>query len=175
MILEVEPTKDEWLDWAKANNLNPFVVAWVESQLDTVLDFDPKQKTGYLSPATLEQAGDHVDLYGNDCNNPDLGACLHGTLGSTHASSLLAFMETFDALPSYDDIRTMPETANVCPEHISAVAAMLTNHARYVHGATLVRYIMRYTPEAQARLVTALPETVRDHPEVKALAETLDL
>jgi len=175
IIVEVEPTKAEWLDWAKANNVNPFVVAWVESNLNTVLDFDPKSKEGYLAPATLEQAGDQVDMYNNDCNNPDLAVTLHGTLGGDYASKLLAFMETYDALPSYDDIRTSPETAAVCPEHISAVASMLAGNARYVHGAALVRYMMRYTPEAQARLVTALSEAVRQHPEVSALAETLGL
>lgn len=175
IVLEVEPTKDEWLVWAKANGVNPFVVAYVESQLNSVVAFSAKEKGGQLLPATLEQAGDHVDMYGNDCNNPDLKACLYGTLGQEHASGLLAFMDTFDALPTYDEIKDTPEDASVCPEHISAVAGMLTEHARYVHGAALTRYILRYAAEEQARLVTALPDTVRQHPEVIALSESLNL
>jgi hypothetical protein len=175
IILEIEPTKAEWLDWAKAVNANPFLVAWVEGCLDSVVKFDPKSKDGQRNPRTLEQTGDLLDMYGSDCNNPDLKAVLYGVLPQDDASGLLAFMETYDQLPLYDDIRDDPDNASVSEEHLSMIAGLLRDNARYVHGAAIVRYIMRYRAECQARLVTALTDNVRKHPEVKALAETLAL
>jgi hypothetical protein len=140
-----------------------------------VVKFDPKSKDGQRNPRTLEQTGDLLDMYGSDCNNPDLKAVLYGVLPQDDASGLLAFMETYDQLPLYDDIRDDPDNASVSEEHLSMIAGLLRDNARYVHGAAIVRYIMRYRAECQARLVTALTDNVRKHPEVKALAETLAL
>ena len=59
--ITIEPDVDEWLQFAKQQNYNPLVVAWVESQLKTVLDFNPRDKGGFVCPA-------HAGICRSDCN-----------------------------------------------------------------------------------------------------------
>jgi hypothetical protein len=175
LVVEVVPTKEEWLEHAKANNFNKLLVAAVESQFPEVVDFDPKRKGGFVTLRTLEQASDLLNVWGSDPDNPDLAAALHGCLGDSAASTVLAFAQSLNELPTYDDIRDNPMTAPAPEQHVAAVAAMLQGHARYVHAGALVRYITRYSEESQARLVLALPENVATHPEVEALRESLKM
>jgi MoxR-like ATPase len=174
-VFTVEPTKDEWLDHAKSAGFNPFVAAYVQAIRNDVLEFDPREKGGFVSPRTLEQAGHIMSAFNDDPNNPDLVAGLYGTLGDNAASEFLAYVRTVCAMPSYDDIRHSPIDANVVPDMVDPVAKMLVAHARFGHLSAVVRYIKRYEPEAQVRLISGLSESLKNHPDVEKLIESLGI
>jgi MoxR-like ATPase len=172
-VIEVNPTADEWVEHAKAAEFNAFVIAYIVSIAKKVVDFDPKEKGGFMTLRTLEQAGDILDVYNNDADNPDCAAALHGVLGQNHASALLAFIATYARMPSIDDIVKNPDTADVAPDMVDAIAKMLGKNARFTAMAAVVRYIRRYGPEAQTRLVADLSPALQRHPDVEALKSEL--
>ena len=174
-VLTVEPTKGEWTEHATEVGYNPFVIAYVTAIRSNVLAFDPREKDGFVSPRTLEQAGHVMDAFNNDADNPDLVASLYGVLGNEAAGEFLAYIQTVARLPSYDDIRTSPSTAEVAEDMVDAIGRMLEGNARYTHVGSIISYIERYTDESQTRLIDSLPDTVKTHPDVIAKRAELGL
>lgn len=174
-VFEVEPSKDEWVEFATENEFNPLVIAWAKSQLTKVLDFDPSTKGGFLSPRTLEQAGHCMTVYNNDPDNPDLTAALYGVLGRDSASALLAWVKTVAELPSYDEIVHAPYVASMKPDMIDPIGNMIRANVKFGDLSKVAEYIDRYGPEEQAKLVSMLPDACYQHPDIKELAETLKL
>jgi len=174
-VFEVEPTADEWCEHAKLADFHPLVIAYVQAIAKKVVDFNPKDRGGFLTLRTLEQASDLLTAFGEDPDHPDLSAALHGTIGDDHASAMLAFIKTVANLPAYDDVRSDPATAKVAEDMVEAVARMLAKHARFSHGSQLVAYIKRYQLESQSRLIRDLPDAVQRHPDVQDLRKALML
>lgn len=171
--LTIHPEKDEWLEWAKANELNPLVIAWAQSQLEEVLTFDPRQKGGFISPRTLEYASDNMSAYDNDPANPDLRAILFGLLGDEGAANLIAFCETIKALPTMAEILSDPTGASTSTEMIEPIAKMLAAQTKYANVPKVLRYIRRYPAEQQAVLVRAIEKI--GHPDIAAIMGELAL
>lgn len=171
----VEPTKQEWIDHAVANEFNPLVIAWVKQQRNGVVEFDPRSKGGFVCPRTLEQAGNNMTLYGNDHENADLVAILYGCLGDAAAADFLAFCETVNNLPSYDDIVSDPTTAKLAPDMVSAISGMIASNAKLRDGERIARYIKRYGAEHQATLIVALSGPIRRHPDIEDIAKEHNL
>jgi MoxR-like ATPase len=174
-VFTVEPTKDEWIDHARDMNFNPFITAYVTAIRENVLEFDPREKGGFVSPRTLEQAGHLMSAFREDPDNPDLVAGLYGILGDRSASEFLAYVKTFAAMPSYDDIRKTPSTAPVVPDMVDPVSSMLARNVRFGHLSSVVRYIKRYDAELQVRLLGSLHTNMESHPDVKQLRQDLGL
>ena len=174
-VLTVEPTKDEWCDHATETGFNPFVIAWVRAVRHNVLDFDPREKGGFVSPRTLEQAGHLMTAFNDDPENPDLVASLYGVLGDRDASQFLAFVKTVCRMPAYDEIRTQPLSAAVVEDMTDAVARMLGANARYSDLSAIDTYIGRYCAEAQTRLIASLPHKLQSHPDIVARRDDLGM
>lgn len=175
VVLDIEPTKEEWLDHAMSNGFHPMLIAGVSKVFDKVVDFDPKTKRGFLTLRTLEQASEAIYDYDGDPNHPDLKVCLYSCLGSNWASVLLGFMETYQSLPEYTDIVADPDGTNVEIAMVEPIAKSIASNVRFAHCAKVVRYISRYPTEQQAAFITMLPDAVCSHPDVEQLAESLGL
>ena len=174
-VFEIEPTKDEWCDYAMGAGFHPLVIAYVKSIRKNVLEFDPATKGGFVSPRTLEQAGHCMSAFNDDIDNPDLVAALHGVLGDGGAGELIAYAQTLAKLPSYNDIKDNPQGAAVVPEMSEAIGRMLTANGRYGHMTAVSIYIERYSPEIQAKLVKSLNDSMLKHPDIEELATKLGL
>lgn len=152
---------------------NPFIRAWVASQLRSVNDFDPRIKGGFLCPRTLEYAGNILSAYDNDSDNPDCKAALHGCIGDNYASQCLAFIETATSLPTWDNIISDPLAANVEVSMASAIAKTVAANCKYAHVPKVLRYIKRYPVEQQAMFLTLFNDTLKSHVDVMTLSASL--
>ena len=172
-VVTLHPEKDEVVEYAKANDWNPLVIAWIQSQLTEVLDFDPRQHGGFRSPRTLEYSSDNLTAYSNEHNNPDLRAILFGLIGDDDAANLLAFCETVKALPSMTEILTDPNNAPTSVEMIEPIAKLLGSQTKFANVSKVIRYIRRYPAEQQAVLARAINNL--NHPDVNQLQADLGM
>jgi hypothetical protein len=172
-VVEIVPTKAEWLDHAKEMEFNPMVVAYVERIRDNVVHFDPRAKGGFVTLRTLEQGSQIVELFDSDCENPDMRACLVGCWGEDTADQFMAFAQTISAIPTIAQITEDPMHASVVADMVNGVGAVLANGARYSDLADIAAYIERYDAESQAVLVRSLPDRFHRHPDIERICEVI--
>lgn len=174
-VLEIDPAKDEFIEHATSNGFYPALIAAVSKLYDNVVDFNPKNKGGFLTLRTLEQASRALYDYDGDPHHPDLKVCLHSVLGSDHASRILGFIETVASRPDYSDIVADPDGTVVEIAMVEPISKDIASSIKYAHVPKVIRYIKRYPAESQAAIISRLPDTVTSHPDIEELSESLGL
>lgn len=122
-IVELQPTPDDWSQWALGANVPAEVIAYIRFRPDNLQDFKPSpDMTNSPSPRTWAQCGKLVAL--------GLPASLEyaayaGAVGEGAAAEFLGFLRTFRDLPSIDGILLDPHAAPI-PGNLSALYAVST-------------------------------------------------
>ena len=171
-VVTIEPEKAEVIDYFNSIGVNALLTAWIERMLDSVLQFDPREKGGQRSPRTLEEAGKLLTVYENDADHPDLSAALHGVIGSADAASLLAFIATVNSMPTYAEILADPETAAMDVALVGPIAGIIAANLKYAHVPKVMRYVWRFPKEQQATMLASMP---LDHPDIDDARKALKM
>jgi hypothetical protein len=164
-IIELVPDADDWLKWATANKIHPYVRAFIKVRgIKLLWNFEAaSDMTNSPSPRTVE----HVSkiLWGKP--DPDIRPSLiAGAAGAAFATEFEAFVKVVKNLPKISAIIKHPKEAPVPPnDEVSSqyaiVEAMIDKCNKKVLKSFLI-YISRFKPEFQAWFVSQLRET---HPE----------
>ena len=170
--ITIEPEKSEVSDHFKDIGANALATAWLERIADKALDFDPRDKGGFLCPRTLENAGNLLTAYENDADNPDLKASLHGLLGERNAVSLLAFVSTVASVPDYADIIADPMGAPMDVSMVQPIAGVIETNLKFMHVPKVMQYVGRFPQEQQAVILSRI---TLDHPDVQDAKAALGL
>ncbi len=132
---EVEPSLDDWVNWAYANGIDERLIAFLRFRPELLFDFDPAHNpVAFPSPRSWEFAHRALRKFGD---RPGLlGPALQACVGPAAGIELAAFVENLDKLPDIDAI--VRGDAAPVPHEIDlqyAVAAALVARAVRVKGS----------------------------------------
>ena len=165
------PTADEWIAWARENNVPPEVTTFarefpqVFDRYDTTSDpqnpyiFNPKrgQTRAFCSPRSLTKAG-HL-IAARAALGDALLPALIGTVGEAAARDMEALVHLADRLPSTEQIVADPTRCRL-PEGAAAqffLAFKLSRQAAPTNLEALMTYVKRWpSQEAQVLFVTEI-------------------
>jgi hypothetical protein len=105
--LQVEPSQDEFLQYAVSRALHPTVPAFLQERPDMLLKFDPKSPDrAFPSPRAWERVSDVMKLRLTEGARVEM---LKGCVGNGTAVEFHAFCRVFDELPRLEAILANPE------------------------------------------------------------------
>jgi len=165
-IVELVSDVDDWLAWARRNDIHPFVRAYVRFKGASALhDFQASNDmTNSPSPRTVKHASDIVKI-SREVSDPLLRVLLSGATGTGWATEFMSFRQVFSKLPKLAAIVSAPKKAPV-PSDESAKFAIIEGLLDKVSGTYIdpfMEYILRFPKEFQAWFY----EQIKDmHPEL---------
>ena len=126
-----KPNAEEWLYWANANNVHPYVQTFVHeyqdclasyldgNQKDNPYIFNPKNtELSFVSPRSLEKCSIIVEK--RDILGENMTMCaLAGTIGKSAAAQFSAMLQLGDRLPKFEDVLKNPDNIKI-PDEVSA-------------------------------------------------------
>jgi hypothetical protein len=182
-----KPTQKEWREWALDKGIAPEVIAWtdeLEDQLfDSFLDYQDGGKyhgqnqeghnthifnpaiaqTSYVTPRSLHAASDIV--YEKDHVDEDsLMASLAGTIGTSSAESLHAFIKFGEQTEPYSRIVSDPSKCPVPSNPVAQIITVLkcitqTNTREQAESVCI--YVKRMRKEMQSMFCNNLAQSSR--------------
>lgn len=149
LTLSVDPV--EWIKWATAQDIDLRIISYISSLPEKLHDFDPKHtdKT-FASPRTWEFASKVLKVLGQVPLRDHL-VNLAGIIGEAGARQFVAFAETLVELPSIQEIKAHPETAELSkkPSLLHATTYLLAAHMKKDTLDALMVYLNRMPMEFQ--------------------------
>ena len=159
--ISVNPSVDEWADWAYEAELDPRVISFIkfapERLLRTVQDTD--QETS-ACPRTWHFLSKLMGSYPNvaalDAKAlPIFHQLVYGTVGQADGHYFLEYVNYFSKLPTMQDLLANAETI-AFPEEMGiqfATCAMLMSHVNKSNFEQALKYIMRL-PQIEMKIMT---------------------
>lgn len=145
-VIGVEPTVDDWTEWALGANMPPALVSFIRFRPNLLQVFDTKKvddMENFPCPRTWEYAGKALQMGLPD----DLEfAALAGAVGEGPASELRAFLSMVRSkLPNPDSIILDPDTAPIPdrPDLLWAVTTALAKKTTSNNCGRVFRYAER--------------------------------
>jgi hypothetical protein len=100
--VQVEPSRDEFLNYAVAKAMHPTVPAFLQERPDMLLKFDPKSaERAFASPRSWERVSDVMKLRVPEAARVEM---LKGCVGAGTAVEFNAFCKVFDELPRLEEV-----------------------------------------------------------------------
>jgi hypothetical protein len=129
-IVEIEPTVEDWTEWAITAGIAPEVIAFIRFKRNLLCAFEA---TADLTNSPCPRTWAHVSklLQANLPKSLRLPA-FAGAVGQGAAAEFIAFLTIYENAPDIDDIIANPKTAKI-PEEPSALFAVASSLA---HAAT---------------------------------------
>lgn len=167
--LYIHLDKDEWLDWASTNGINPLVTAFIGFRPELLYTFKPEATSSYASPRTWQMLSNVLEDKPKD--KSILLPLVSSLVGDGVATEFMQFIDLQDKLPKYADIVNNPSDIEL-DTNLGiqwALLAMLTSNLRAEDSNAVQTFIRRMYIELQ---VVALKQIVSKHPALTA--KTLD-
>jgi MoxR-like ATPase len=106
--VHVNPTPEEWVNWARKNDIAPEIIAFLPQHEELFYDYDEKsQSDTFASYRTWAMASDILKTTNDD---ELLLPMLQGTIGSGAAAEFYAFLQTARKAPTAEQIAKNPTT-----------------------------------------------------------------
>jgi len=141
----LEPSVEDWIDWANRNDVDPTVVALVKQQPEYLFKLDPSQKTEVptgSTPRTLVFLSNLV----KQCPAPELEVQLYiGAVGEECARAYIALVHAARSIDVEEVLRGNPDGADIPSEvgHQFAAASLLIRRCNPDNFSNVVRYVER--------------------------------
>ena len=172
-----KPNAEQWLEWARNNDINPTLMAWVYKNphcLQSYTDFSTTEidlksppnpyiyfpqlpKRSFVAPRSLARASHVLDAR-DVLSERVIHANLAGVLGESAAADLQAYSSVEKDLEDWKVIEKDPMNARV-PENPIAVCIAVNQAMQYATKENLtavVKYVKRLPKESQALFGTNL-------------------
>lgn len=169
-----ETSLEDWLVWARASQIRPEILAFLQFRPKLLHLFDPNASAkAFASPRSWEFLS---RILAAQPSEEVRGELIEGTIGTVAAAEFLGFLQVWQDLPEISDILQDPEHAGL-PEEPAALYALcerLAMEAGEETFAALVSYAMRMPAEFGILLVRdALlwDEKLVNHPSFAMWAE----
>ncbi|MFI6919420.1 ATP-binding protein [Nonomuraea spiralis] len=92
--VHLHASADDWLTWAAANGIHPWVVDYVAQRPDHLWSAPPKTEEPFSSPRAWHMLSDVLTSYGDDVDDETIAMLAFGTLTTAHASAFRAYVKT---------------------------------------------------------------------------------
>ena len=83
----------DWLDWAHANGIHPWVTEYIQTRPDHLWTQPPKHEEPFSTPRSWHMLSDALKEYGDRLNDELLEVLAFGCLSPSHATQLKAFVK----------------------------------------------------------------------------------
>ncbi len=134
-VVELEPTIDDWTQWAVRENIPPALIAFLRFRPDLLsvqktsrdIENAPSPRSWGFVAKTMDVVPKHLEHIS-----------YAGSVGEGAATELVAFLQIFRELPNPDAILLAPDTAMIptTPSALYAIAAALAARANENNFAT---------------------------------------
>ncbi|GAA3098474.1 AAA family ATPase [Streptosporangium carneum] len=84
----------DWLTWATANGIHPWIVDYLVQRPDHLWSAPPKTEETFSSPRAWHMLSDVMRSYGDGIDDETLAMLAFGTLTTAHASAFRAYVKT---------------------------------------------------------------------------------
>lgn len=143
--VELEPSLDDWTNWALTNEVKPEVIAFIRFRPDLLTDFNPQNDVSATPRAWVDGVSAALGVV-------DKGAefeVFKGDVGQGPASEFLGFLKVYRKLPSIDAILLNPKKSDVPkdPATLYAVCAALAHQTAVDNFGRIMQYVMRLPAE----------------------------
>lgn len=178
-ILNLEPSLDDWCEWAYANNVAPEIIAFLRFRPELLHKFEPSTDMGNSPcPRTWSSAAKIARL--KLTADVELSAYA-GAVGDGAASEFISFLRVFRDLPNPDDVLLHPDSAPI-PKELSALYALsvaIAARATTQNFGAVARYAVRLKEHQHGEFGVLMvwdacrkERAVMNTPEFSALAST---
>lgn len=162
VVLRVKPDLDSWIEWAFNAGIDPTVVAYVQFNPNSLLDFNPTTWDGesnFASPRSWEALDRILKTPRFKTLSRDAQRKLIvGRVGPAVGSEFAGYLEVHSSLPNIAEILLDPRKATLPTEasaRIGAVA-MCANHTDRKTLGTLLEYVGRFEKRFEVFYVKAI-------------------
>ena len=178
-IVEVEPTIDDWMNWAFTHDVAEQVIAFLKFRSDLLNKFEPTQDiTNSPCPRTWAAVSDLIKL---DLPNGIQLASFGGAVGVGAAEEFVSFLRVYENLPDPDAVLADPERAPVPsePSVLYALATSLAVRTTVKNFSAIAKYASRLYNNQKGEFAAVLvlgayrkEKGIRSTPEFARFAET---
>ncbi|TCK32540.1 dynein-related subfamily AAA family protein [Paraburkholderia sp. BL8N3] len=157
-VVELEPTIDDWTQWAVRESIPPALIAFLRFRPDLLsvqktsrdIENAPSPRSWGFVAKTMDVVPKHLEHIS-----------YAGSVGEGAATELVAFLQIFRELPQPDAILLAPDTAMIptTPSALYAIAAALAARATEANFDRVARYTERLIDEGHREFAALL---VRD-------------
>ena len=135
-ILELEPSLDDWSNWAIDNDIVPELIAFLRFRPDLLSAFEP---TADLTNSPTPRTWSHVSSILNYNLSRDIETlAICGAVGEGAGMEFMAFLAMYQDLPNIDAILVDPD-ASAIPEKPATLYALTTGLAMRANDQTFGR------------------------------------
>lgn len=155
-IVELEPTAEDWIAWAIANNQPAEMISyvrWMEHEDSSVIKeyIASKEIEGSACPRTLAGLGKGINEGLLSLPEKVKMQMVIGAIGEVRGRQFLGFLEVFNQLPSIDEIIKNPAKAAM-PDELSAkyaVISLMMKKVLKINVGKFITYVNRFDKELQ--------------------------
>lgn len=160
-IVELEPTADEWIEWAFENDMPTELIGFIHFRPALLHEGTATiDIVNHPCPRTIAYAGKLINIGIDDIET------LAGAVGEGCAVELIGFMEVYKSLPNISAILTDPSKAIVPtePAALYAVVSALVDKATKDNAHRVLKYGNRLPADFSVLLVR---DIIRKSPEIQ--------
>lgn len=176
-----ELKKDAWVEWARNNNIDSRLIAYVRWKPEHIEKFDPNNiQLNFASARTMEFTNRILEESGGVID--DVARMLiKGALGEGVGNEFMAFCNYYTEIPEIKDIVANPLTAPMPDQlgHQFALAGVIAQAMETSNCSALIQYAGRMDKEFQvvmAKDVATRKSTLLGHPDfLKWVNDNVDL
>lgn len=170
-ILNIQPTLDDWCEWAMENGISPAIIAFLRCNPDYLIRSAPTLEL-VNSPNPRTWANLHTWVNARMRSDFRL-ATYAGCIGAEAAALFEAFEATIEDMPSPETVLIAPDSVEI-PQSPSTLYALIGALAYYAdeNFGNVVRFAHRMQKEAQGEMAGMLiKDALRRHPHLLQSAE----
>ena len=160
-IIELEPTADEWIEWAFENDMPAELIGFIHFRPALLHEGSSTADiVNHPCPRTIAYAGKLINIGVDDIET------LAGAIGEGCAVELVGFMEVYKSLPNISAILTDPSNAIVPtePAALYAVVSALVDKVTKDNANRVLKYGNRLPADFSVLLVR---DVIRKNPEIQ--------
>jgi hypothetical protein len=149
--LHLRASASEWLVWAVAAGIHPWVCDYLSQRSDQLWSRPPKTEEPFSTPRSWHMLSDALRSFGDDIDDETMRVLTYGALTANHASSFCAYVKTV--------------------RHRYGLDAIVRGDATWPRAATDRDLLYFFAEAFRARLIKELPAD-REHasPSVRRFA-----
>ena len=91
--VQLRASHRDWLEWAAANDLHPYVLEYIRMRPDHLFVNPPKTEEPFSTPRSWHMLSDALKSYGDEPEVGTIDILAQGTLSSHHATQFKAFVK----------------------------------------------------------------------------------
>lgn len=130
MHIEVDVDVEDWIKWAKENNINKIIIKFIEDNPNYLMKFDTQnEELSFATPRSWEMVSKLLDNI--DTKKIDVEPLLSGLIGKDIAIELLSYINAGGNIPSVKKIfEGDMQYTELSDEQINLVKNNIINYAR---------------------------------------------